>query len=68
MLAFIAHIYDEDAAQNVSDVIEHNRIKDSDNDHFADINNGEDVFTRMRFHARLAFVRSTHPLKDSVRI
>ena len=45
MLAFIAHIYDEESAQKVSDVIEHNRIKDSNNDHFADINKGEDVFT-----------------------
>lgn len=43
MMALIAQIYDEETAQKLSDIIEHNRVKDPANDPFAAMNGCEDV-------------------------
>lgn len=43
MVAFIAHVYGDDAADQVCDIIEYTRVKDSGNDPFADLNGCKDV-------------------------
>ncbi len=43
MIALVSRIYDEETAQRVCDVIEHVRVKDSDDDPFAVMNGCEDV-------------------------
>ena len=43
IIAWIAHVYDEETAQDVCDIIEHTRVKESGDDPFADLHGCEDV-------------------------
>ena len=46
MLAFIASIYGDEAADKIADIIEYKRAKDSGDDPFADLNGCEDVLPK----------------------
>ena len=43
MMSFIAKFYGEEKAQKLSDFIEHNRVKDPEEDPFAEMNGCRDV-------------------------
>lgn len=43
MVALVSHIYDDATAQQLCDIVEHERVKDAGNDPFADMNGCKDV-------------------------